>query len=204
NVVLIVADDLGWGDVSAFWPGAHVATPRIDALAASGARLTDFYVTAPVCAPSRASLYTGRWPPRTGVTWVKEPPLALGADEITIGQALRGRGYATANFGKWHLGPPPGSMPIHFGFDLYFGLPEETAPNFIEGDQPTAPVPLEDLSKSYLERATAFIRAHVDAPFLLVLPTRIPHKPYRPASDFVGVSGVGAYGDTVLELDAFV
>src|SRR6266566_167821 len=84
NVVLIVADDLGWGDVSAFWSGARVATPRLDALAASGARLTDFYVPAPICSPSRAALLTGRWPPRTGVVWVTEPPRAMEATEITI------------------------------------------------------------------------------------------------------------------------
>src|SRR5262245_822220 len=113
NVVLIVADDLGWGDVSAFWPGARVLTPRIDALAATGARLTDFYVTAPICAPSRASLFTGRFPPRTGVVWVTEPPRAMEGTEITLGGALSARGYRTALFGKWHLGREPFELPVH-------------------------------------------------------------------------------------------
>lgn len=203
NVVLIVADDLGWGDVSSYW-SSRVSTPHIDALAASGARLTDFYDTAPVCAPARASIYTGRWPPRTGVPWVVEPPYPMYPSEVTIGQALRERGYATANFGKWHLGPAPESAAIHFGFDFYFGLPEETAPSFIEGDQPTASVPDEQLSQVYLNRATAFVQANLTRPFLLVLPSRIPHKPYHPAAAFNGASGVSTYYDTVLELDWFV
>jgi arylsulfatase A len=203
NVVVIVADDLGWGDVSAFW-AARVSTPRIDALAASGARLTDFYDTAPVCAPARASIYTGRWPSRTGVPWVVEPPYPLRESEITIGAALKERGYATANIGKWHLGPAPESMPIHFGFDVYFGLPEETAPSFIDGDQPTAGISYEQLSQVYLDRATAFVHANAARPFLLVLPARIPHAPYRPAAAFNGASGVSPYCDSVLELDWFV
>jgi arylsulfatase A-like enzyme len=204
NVVLIVADDLGWGDISAYWPPAGVATPRLDALAASGARLTDFYVPAPICSPSRAALLTGRWPPRTGVVWVTEPPRAMEATEITIAGALRSRGYKTALFGKWHLGRETFELPGVFGFDAYWGKPDGNAPHYFDGDRITADVPDEEVSRALLDRAKAFIATNAASPFLLMLTPRIPHLPSRPASEFRGRSGGGLYGDTLLEFDSFV
>jgi arylsulfatase A-like enzyme len=204
NVVLIVADDMGWGDVSSFWPTAKVATPKMDALAASGARLTDFYVTAPVCSPSRASIFTGRWPPRTGVVWVTEPPRAMEATEVTIGGALRSRGYKTAIFGKWHLGRETFELPLVFGFDVYWGKPDGNAPHYFDQDQVTADVADEEVSRAILDRTKAFIAANAANPFLLVVTPRIPHLPSRPAAEFRDKSGAGLYSDTILEFDSMV
>jgi arylsulfatase A-like enzyme len=204
NVVVILADDMGWGDVSSFWSTARVATPKMDALAASGARLTDFYVTAPVCSPSRASLFTGRWPPRTGVVWVTEPPRAMEATEITIGGALRARGYKTAIFGKWHLGRETFELPLQYGFDVYWGKPDGNAPYYFDQDQVTADVPDDQVTRAELDRAKAFIAANAAQPFLLVVTPRIPHLPSRPAAEFVGKSGAGLYSDTILEFDSMV
>jgi arylsulfatase A-like enzyme len=202
NVVLILADDLGWGDLAV--QGGSLPTPRLDALAASGARLTSFYVASPVCSPSRAALLTGRWPARTGVTWVQEPPQPLRPEETTLAEALKDRGYATAMFGKWHLGAAPWEMPTRHGFDTYWGLPHDTATQFFDNETPFERLGLEQLSALYLERARAFIRANASRPFFLALTHRLTHLPSWPDPQFAGRSGVGLYGDTLLELDWYV
>jgi arylsulfatase A-like enzyme len=127
NLVVIVADDLGYGDVSAY--GGDIATPAIDALAASGIRFTDGYVTAPVCNPSRAALMTGRqqqrWGQETNDQTVPpdgSPRLSLPLAETTLGAALEPRGYKTAAIGKWQLGMQPGYHPMDRGFDEFFGF----------------------------------------------------------------------------------
>src|SRR5207244_1007115 len=107
NIVLFLADDLGCHDIGA-WGAADLKTPHIDALAASGARFTNWYAAAPVCAPSRAALLTGRYPIRAGVP-DNGPPLR--STEQTIASLLKPAGYATGIFGKWHLGTTPGTVP---------------------------------------------------------------------------------------------
>ncbi len=201
NIVLIVADDLGWGDLSV--QGAqHARTPRIDALAAAGLRLTDFYTPSAICAPSRAALMTGRYGPRVRVESY-ERQQALPAEEITIAEALRPSGYATGIFGKWHLGEGPQDMPVHQGFDEFFGMSRNNG-GFFEGDQPVPDVAFEHLSRLYLARAQAFIRAQGDKPFFLVLTPRLTHLRSVPDPEFLGRSPGGVYGDTVEELDWFV
>lgn len=136
NFVVVFFDDLGYGDLSSYG-NELIATPRIDALAASGLRMTEFYSSSMVCTPSRAGLLTGRFPHRAGagthVFFSEESPIAtvrkffgvgneVFADEIMIPEALGAAGYATAMVGKWHLGGTPGYLPNDFGFDSYYGV----------------------------------------------------------------------------------
>src|SRR5438270_441106 len=124
NVVIVFADDLGYGDLGCYGSKA-IATPRLDRMAAEGARFTDFYVAAPFCSPSRASLLTGRYPARCGVPYVLFPAehTGLPPGEITLAELLKERGYATACIGKWHLGWDRAFRPLAQGFDVFFGLP---------------------------------------------------------------------------------
>jgi arylsulfatase A len=203
NVVLIVADDLGWGDLGSYG-STTIRTPNLDLLASEGARFTSFYVPAPICAPSRASLLTGRWPGRVGIRW--NPPKKLHDSEIVIAQVLHARGYATGMVGKWHLGWAPEEMPIHYGFDFYYGIPAGEDPSdFVLGDQPTADsVGPEALAKRYTQEAMRFIAAHEERRFFVYLAHRDPHLPNYPAADFAGRSAAGPYGDVVEQLDATV
>ncbi|MCP3919667.1 MAG: sulfatase-like hydrolase/transferase [bacterium] len=122
NVLLIVADDLGWGDLGCYG-SEHIRTPHLDALAEDGLRFTAAYAAAPVCSPSRAGLLTGRTPYRVGVfDWIPpEHPMRLPASEVTLAELLKGAGYATSFFGKWHLdGEFPVRGPRDHGFDYAF------------------------------------------------------------------------------------
>lgn len=197
NIVLIFADDLGWGDLSSF--GHHrIRTPNIDALGAEGTRLLDFSTPASVCAPSRAALLTGRYPIRVGVPW--NPPERLNDGELTIADLLRRRGYATAMVGKWHLGWEPRDMPIHHGFDTFYGKVRMQG-DVIEGDQPTTGVALEHLTRQYTRKAVEVIETNREGRFFLYLAYHAPHSPYLPSEAFRGTSPAGAYGDVVEELD---
>ncbi|MGH8248384.1 MAG: sulfatase-like hydrolase/transferase, partial [Gammaproteobacteria bacterium] len=128
NIIVIMADDLGYGDLGCYGHPS-IRTPNLDRMAAEGMRFTDFYSSAPVCTPSRAGLMTGRLPVRSGMTSdtrrVLFPDSAGGLqqNEITIARALKDRGYATACIGKWHLGHLPQYLPARHGFDYYFGIP---------------------------------------------------------------------------------
>src|SRR5262249_15797984 len=128
NFVVILCDDLGYGDVGAFG-NPTIRTPNLDRMAAEGQRWTSFYVADSVCTPSRAALLTGRLPIRTGMfsdtRRVLFPDSAGGLppSEITIAESLKTRGYATTAIGKWHLGSQPEYLPTKQGFDAYYGIP---------------------------------------------------------------------------------
>src|SRR5689334_16780186 len=127
NVVLILADNLGYGEVACNGSSRMVPTPRIDRLAAQGLRLTNFNVESE-CVPSRAALLTGRFPIRSGALKSAPPgqPQGLTAWEVTLAELLSARGYATACHGKWHLGDTPGRFPTDRGFDEWYGIPRSS------------------------------------------------------------------------------
>jgi arylsulfatase A len=219
NVVVIFADDLGYGDLSCYGhPTIH--TPHLDALAASGMKLTQFYVASPVCSPSRAALLTGCYPKRVGMhRHVIFPGYDYGlhTDEATIADVLRARGYATGAFGKWHLGHRPGLLPTDQGFDEFFGVPysndmaqfHRKPGNKYEFRYPmmrgTEVIEWEPdqhlLTKRLTEAAVGFIEGHAAEPFFVYLPHPMPHIPIYASADFEGRSPRGLYGDVIEELD---
>ena len=213
NVVVIFADDLGYGDLSCFGQKAW-KTPRLDRMAAEGVRLTDFYVSVPYCAPSRAALLTGRYPFRTGVVRNPTPDaglhsVGLRGDETTIAEALRTRGYATACVGKWHLGHQPQFHPERHGFDEYYGIlySNDMRPVVLVENQTVVEYPVVQsyLTRKYTKRAVDFIERNSDRPFLLYLPHAMPHKPLAASEEYYSPDTPGdLYADTVRELDASV
>src|SRR5262245_57734074 len=192
NVVLIVADDLGYADVGCF--GARgIRTPHLDSLAVEGTRFTDFYVAQAVCTASRAALLTGCYPNRVGLQGALNHTSTIGIheDEVLLSEVLKGRGYATAAFGKWHLGSQPKFWPLRHGFDEYFGIPysNDNGPlhpvvrdipslPLIEGERVVERDPDQALfTKRFTERAVDFIGRNKDRPFFLYLPHVMPHVP---------------------------
>ena len=216
NVIIMLTDDLGYGDLGAYGaPGND--TPNLDRMSAEGVRFTDFYVPQPVCSASRAGLLTGCCPNRIGILGPLGPKSVHGLHdrEVTIAEAVKQRGYATAIFGKWHLGHHPRFLPTRHGFDTYFGLPYSNDmwphhpedPNYpplplIEGERVIAENPDQTrLTTWYTERAAAFIRANRDRPFFLYLAHSMPHVPLYVSEKFKGKSPRGLYGDVIRELD---
>src|SRR5918992_3050779 len=128
NVVILFADDLGYGDLGCYGHPS-IRTPHLDRMAAEGMRFTDFYSAAPVCTPSRAGMLTGRLPVRSGMAGDRRRVLfpysrgGLPDEEVTVAEALKQKGYATACVGKWHLGHLPPYLPQRHGFDSYLGVP---------------------------------------------------------------------------------
>lgn len=224
NIVVIFADDLGYGDLSC-QGHATIRTPRLDRMAAEGMRFTQFYVLASVCTPSRAALMTGRYPIRSGLTRVVNPRSEGGIqdDEVTLAEALKAAGYSTHIVGKWHLGHLDRYLPLKHGFDSYFGIPysndmsEATSaapPDRAEGLPPTPlirgnrTVELEPdqrlLTQCYTNEALRVIRSRAPPggePFFLYVAHAMPHIPLAVSRDFGGRSERGLYGDVVEELD---
>lgn len=214
NVVIILADDLGYGDLSCYGH-PKFKTPRLDQLAAEGVRLTQFNCPAPFCAPTRASLLTGRYPFRCGMTQNPAPDggpeadkIALPASEILLPQILREAGYATGMVGKWHLGHHPGSLPTDRGFQEYYGIPYSNDMRPVKvlegGETAEYPVVQTTLTQRYTDRAAGFIRKNKGKPFFLYFAQAMPHKPLAVSEAYYGKSGAGLYGDVMAELDASV
>jgi arylsulfatase A-like enzyme len=202
NVVLIVADDLGYGDLGSYG-NRLIRTPNLDRMASEGARFTSFYVPAPICAPSRAGLLTGRFPPRVGIPW--NPPTRLHDGEVVLARVLKASGYATGMVGKWHLGWERDDMPTHHGFDFYYGIPAgEDEADFVLGDSLTSDtVAPSELARRYTTEAVRFIGGHGQR-FFMYVAHRDPHLDNYPSSEFAGRSAAGAYGDVIEQLDAAV
>jgi arylsulfatase A-like enzyme len=215
NFVVLLADDLGYGDLSSYGHPT-ISTPRIDRMAEEGLRLTSFYVTAPICTPTRISLLTGRYPMRSGLHRVIFPPDEAGipSSEITLAEGLKNHGYRTAMIGKWHLGHADESLlPTRHGFDQYFGLlySNDMTPPWMETSEPLRlyrdlepipePVDQATLTVRYTEEAVRFIRSARDGPFFLYLAYTMPHFPLHTAERFRGTSARGLYGDVVAGID---
>jgi arylsulfatase len=231
NIVLILADNLGWGELGCYGGGIlrGAPTPRIDALAAEGLRFLNFNVESD-CVPTRSALMTGRHPIRTGALQSIPAGLPQGILpwEITLPQLLSSRGYATAHYGKWHLGDRPGRFPNDRGFDEWYGIPRTshesmfaTAPGFdpsvaalpfvMEGrrGEPSRNVEPYDLEMrrridaELVRRAIAFIQQQSEAkrPFFAYVPITQLHFPTLPHRDFEGRTGVGDFADSMVEMD---
>jgi arylsulfatase A len=232
NIVIILADDLGYGDLGCYG-SPNIRTPNLDRMAAEGLRFTGFYSAAEVCTPSRAALLTGRYPIRSGMCNDQFRVIrnnstgGLPADEITLPEALKKRGYATACIGKWHLGnwaSNPQHHPRRHGFDFYFGLPHSNdmnpanpppratsrldqdpkwwnAPLYRDEELIERPADQTQLTRRYTEEAVKFIRENKSRPFLLYMPHSFPHVPLFVSENFRGKSARGLYGDVVEELD---
>ena len=226
NVVIMFADDLGYGDLGCYG-GRAAATPAIDSLARDGIRFTDFHVAQAVCSASRAALLTGCYPNRIGISGALGPTArhGLAAEETTLAEILQARGYRTAAIGKWHLGHLPPFLPTRHGFDEYFGLPysNDMWPHHPEAKPGTyPPLPLFDgervvdaevspedqatLTARATARAVEFIdRAGTAAdgrPFFVYLAHSMPHVPLFVGPEFQGKSPGGLYGDVLAEIDA--
>jgi len=219
NYVLIFCDDLGYGDLGCYG-SAKNRTPRIDAMAKEGMRFTSFLSSSPVCTPSRASLLTGCYARRVGMHedftghWVLIPRSRRGmhADEWTLPEILKAKGYATACIGKWHLGDQPPHLPTAHGFDEYYGIPySNDMASARRGDPPLplvqdtkvieAPANQATLTKRYTSEAIQFIERNKSKPFFLYLPHTFPHLPLFASKEFHGKSANGRYGDSVEEID---
>lgn len=211
NIVVILADDLGYGDLACYGH-PKFKTPHLDRMAKEGVRLTQFYVPVPYCAPSRATLLTGRYPWHNGVTSNPAPDarppkndVGIPDSEVTLGEAFQSAGYATCCVGKWHLGHVPRFYPTRHGFDAYLGIlySNDMRPvELVEGEKTIEyPVVQATLTKRYTERAVRFIEKNKDRPFFLYLPHAMPHKPLACSEDFYKKSGAGLYADVMAELD---
>lgn len=219
NVVLIFADDLGYQDIAAFG-ASDITTPNLDRLANEGAKLMDFYAAQAVCSASRAAILTGCYSNRIGIHNALMPNSKIGLhpEEITMAEMFKANGYATAIFGKWHLGDAPQFMPNNQGFDEYVGIPysndmwplhPQQGPVFNFG-----PLPLYEnekvidtltdqtnLTTLLTERSVDFINRNKDNPFFLYVPQSQPHVPLFVSEKFKGKSNRGLYGDVIMELD---
>lgn len=221
NIVLIFTDDQGYGDVGCY--GAKgFKTPNLDRLAKEGIRFTDFHVSQPVCSASRASLLTGCYANRIGIHGALGPTARHGlhADETTLAEVCKSRGYVTGMVGKWHLGHHPPFLPTRHGFDSYFGLPysNDMWPHHPEAKKGTYPkLPLFDneiiidsdvtpedqaqLTTQYTERAIQFIAENKAKPFFLYVAHSMPHVPLFVSDRHKGKSAQGLYGDVIEEID---
>ena len=228
NIVVIFTDDQGYGDLGCYGAQGY-STPNLDRMAEAGMRFTSFYVSQAVCSASRVSLLTGCYTNRVGVYGALGPNSKIGLheDEETIAEVLKKKGYATAVFGKWHLGHHLQFLPLQHGFDEYLGLPysndmwpigydgKPATPDLNKASYPFPPLidgnvtareirTLEDqdmLTTWYTERAVQFIEKNKDRPFFLYVPHSMPHVPLGVSEKFRGKSEQGMYGDVLMEID---
>ncbi len=220
NVVIVYIDDMGYADIGPFGAQGY-STPNLDRMAREGRRFTDFYVAQAVCSASRAALMTGCYNGRVGFqgALAHQANHGINAAEMTLAEVVKQKGYATACYGKWHLGHHPKFLPTNHGFDEYLGLPYS---NDMWPFHPTAgkafpDLPLiedtrvidaqvtgedqEQLTTRYTQRAVQFIEKNKDRPFFIYLPHSMVHVPLYVSDKFRGKSQRGLFGDVVMEID---
>lgn len=217
NIVIIFADDLGYGDLSCYGH-PDIETKHLDQMAEEGIRFTSFYAAASVCTPSRAALLTGRHPIRhTPNNFGPESTTGLPLDETTLADMLQNKGYATMAVGKWHLGHLPPYLPTARGFDAFYGLPYSNdmilpwCPWLTEDDKlflyedsvavKEIGFEQDDLTLNYTRKAVEFIQNHQETPFFLYFAHSMPHLPISTSEQFLGQSKAGLYGDVVETID---
>ena len=230
NIVVMVMDNLGWGEIGVYGGGIlrGAETPRLDQLASEGMRFLNFNVETQ-CTPSRSALLTGRHPVRSGTTKVVWGQLyGLTQWEVTIAETLSDQGYATAMFGKWHLGDTKGRFPTDQGFDEWYGIPNTTdeslypggfqfdpkavdPPYIMQGKRGKVPekVKIYDrearrrIDADLAEKTVDFMKRSVAAekPFFAYVPFTLVHLPTLPHPDFDGKTGNGRWADVLAELD---
>ena len=217
NIVIILTDDQGYGDVGCYGTN-RFRTPVLDKLASGGVRFTSFYVSQPVCTASRASIMTGCYANRIGISGALNPTSTTGIhqQEVLLSEILKEKGYTTALFGKWHLGNQEQFNPLNNGFDEYFGLPfsNDNHNKYHPVIRTFPPLPLYDgfeiieedpdqslFTKRFTERAVRFIEKHKEQPFFLYVPHVMPHVPIFASEAFKGNSRSGLYGDVIEEID---
>ncbi len=198
NVVILLADDLGYGDLACY--GGMISTPSIDALAAQGALFTQAYAAAPVCTPSRVGLFTGQYPARVGVQAntgdnkvARKRERGLPSEVVTLAERLRVLGYHTGLVGKWHLGLNPGMTPIDQGFDEFFGflgaahgyLPDENEVRMIRGEKKLEEHEKEYLTDALARESEAFLGRNKDRPFVLTVCFSAPHNPFEATPNYL-------------------
>ncbi|MEQ8791097.1 MAG: sulfatase [Pirellulaceae bacterium] len=220
NVIIIFCDDMGYADIGPFGAEGY-QTPNLDRMARQGRTFRDFHVARSVCSPSRAGLLTGCYPVRVGVPGNFSPrsTTGLNPDETTIAELVKQQDYATAMYGKWHLGHQPEFRPTRQGFDEWFGLPysNDMWPYHPDGRYRFPDLPLmendkvvkaaiqpedqQHLTTWYTERACAFIERNKERPFFIYLPHAMPHVPLFVSEKFRDKTERGLYGDVVREID---
>ncbi len=220
NVVIIFVDDLGYSDLGCYGAKGW-KTPHLDQMAQEGIRFTNFYVSQPVCSASRASLLTGCYANRVGISGALGPnsKVGLSEKETTLGNIFQSQGYKTAMIGKWHLGDHESFSPLKRGFDYYFGLPysNDMWPFHPNTKSTFPPLPLIEnnkiinnnvtdkdqaqLTTQYTEKAVRFINDNHNKPFFLYLAHTMPHVPLYVSDKFKGKSEQGLYGDVIQEID---
>ena len=221
NIIIVFTDDQGYADVGCFGAKGYT-TPNLDRMAKEGVRFTDFHVSSAVCSASRSALLTGCYHGRVSIHGALSPAAKHGlhADEMTIAEVLKQKGYATGMAGKWHLGHHPQFLPVRQGFDEYFGLPysndmwpyhpearKGTYPPLplIEGDKVIDPEITPDKQRNlttwYAGRAVKFIEKNKTRPFFFYLAHSMPHVPLFVSDKFKGKSKQGLYGDVIMEID---
>ena len=228
NIVVIFIDDMGYADIGPFGAKGY-ATPHLDRMAKEGRKFTDFYVTQAVCSASRAGLLTGCYNVRVGILGALGPKATHGINpsEMTLAEVCKQKGYATACYGKWHLGHHKKFLPMQHGFDDYFGLPysndmwpyhpgvlhlpmEQRLKKWahlplIDGNSIINPKVTgkdqEQLTTQYTERAVQFIAKNKNNPFFVYLPHSMVHVPLYVSNKFKGKSGAGLFGDVMMEVD---
>lgn len=227
NVIIIYADDMGYGDISCFGSEA-IQTPQLDALASEGVMLTDYFAPSSVCSPSRAGLLTGRYPVRSHVptVFLRSDKFmykavnrmnhlfnqyscgmeTIAPDEVMLQKVLGAAGYTTALVGKWHLGEREGERPNDNGFDYFYGAlySNDMSPYQIYENKDVvidAPANQNILTKDLTARSIGFIEKNKDKPFFLYYASPFPHHPAHASEDWTGKSKGGVFGDCVQELD---